>query len=86
MTQLQLAGEDWRWWWRPVQIAAASTCYMVLDGILFFASRMSSEPSNFFLYFMYSCLLALFYFLSILGVGWLVTLAFVRHIYSSHLE
>lgn len=80
----QLCREDYRWWWRSYLISAGSTMYLAAYCVFYFVTKLEIEgfvPT--LLYFGYSFLMLVTYWLSTGTVGFLATYLFVTRIYSA---
>jgi len=84
MVYFQLCSEDWRWWWRSYLTSGASAFYMFLYSIFYYATRLDLDgfvPS--LLYFGYSLILCLFFFVLTGTIGHCSCFWFVRAIYKA---
>jgi len=84
MCYFQLCSEDWHWWWRSYLTSGASAIYMLLYSIFYFATRLKVQgfvPS--LLYFGYSLILCLFFFVLTGTIGFYACLWFVKKIYGA---
>uniref|UniRef100_A0A6B2KZX5 Transmembrane 9 superfamily member n=1 Tax=Arcella intermedia TaxID=1963864 RepID=A0A6B2KZX5_9EUKA len=82
MCYFQLCSEDWEWWWRSYLTSGASAFYMFLYAIFYYATRLDLDgfvPS--LLYYGYSLILCLFFFVLTGTIGHLACFWFVRKIY-----
>jgi len=83
MCYFQLCSEDYHWWWRSYLTAGASAFYMFLYSIFYFFTKL--EISTFvssLLYFGYTLIMALAFFVLTGTVGFYACFVFVRKIYS----
>jgi len=84
MCYFQLCSEDWHWWWRSYLTSATSAFYMFLYAIFYYATRLDLDgfvPS--LLYFGYSLILCLFFFVLTGTIGYYSCYWFVRKIYNA---
>eukprot|EP01125_Pyxidicula_operculata_P002012 TRINITY_DN11990_c0_g1_i1.p1 TRINITY_DN11990_c0_g1~~TRINITY_DN11990_c0_g1_i1.p1 ORF type:complete len:659 (-),score=148.07 TRINITY_DN11990_c0_g1_i1:105-2039(-) len=82
MCYFQLCAEDWHWWWRSFMTPGASAFYMFLYAIFYYVTRLEVEgfiPS--LLYFGYSAILCLFFFVLTGTIGFYSCYWFVKTIY-----
>jgi len=83
MCYFQLCSEDYHWWWRSYLTAGASAFYMFLYSIFYFFTKLEiSSPVSALLYFGYSFIMALAFFVLTGTIGFYSTYLFVRKIYS----
>jgi len=83
-TYFQLAGEDYRWWWRAYWSSASSAVYVFLYSILYFYTRLQmTKFVSIALYFGYMFIASYAFCLLTGSVGFLATFYFVRGIYGS---
>lgn len=83
MVYFQLATEDWHWWWRSFLTPGASAFYMFLYAIYYYKYNLEIDelvPS--ILYFGYSTILCLFFFVLTGAIGFYASHWFVRRIYT----
>eukprot|EP01111_Echinosteliopsis_oligospora_P002065 TRINITY_DN1302_c0_g1_i1.p2 TRINITY_DN1302_c0_g1~~TRINITY_DN1302_c0_g1_i1.p2 ORF type:complete len:622 (+),score=101.14 TRINITY_DN1302_c0_g1_i1:65-1930(+) len=84
MCYFQLCAEDYRWWWRSFLTAGASAFYMFLYAVFYFATRMNLDgfvPGV--LYFGYSLIMTLAFFVFTGTVGFYACFFFVKTIYGA---
>lgn len=80
----QLCAEDWRWWWRSWIIPGSAAIYLALFSIYYFATQLSiMGATSVVLYFGYSLLLVVSFFLITGCIGYLATFAFIWRIYDA---
>jgi len=83
-TYLDLASEDYQWWWRSFLTAGSSGLYFLLYAfIYFFASLRIDKLVSIALYFGYMFIAACMFSLFTGAVGMISTFYFVRAIYGS---
>ncbi|EGG19796.1 TM9 protein A [Cavenderia fasciculata] len=83
MCYFQLCAEDYHWWWRSYLTSGASALFMFLYSILFFRRLEISKFVSIMLYFGYSFIMALGFFVMTGAIGYYSCFYFVRKIYSS---
>jgi len=82
MCYFQLCSEDWRWWWRSFLTSATSAFYMFLYAIFYYATRLEVDGFvDSLLYFGYSLILTLFFFVLTGTIGFYSCYYFVKKIY-----
>ncbi|KAI8585494.1 hypothetical protein BDZ88DRAFT_432524 [Geranomyces variabilis] len=84
MCYFQLCAEDYRWWWRAFMTSGASAFYVFLYGLLYYYTRLEIEdaPST-ILYFGYTTIMSVLFFLLTGTIGFTACFKFVRKIYGS---
>jgi len=84
MCYFQLCSEDWRWWWRSLLTSATSALYMFLYAIFYYATRLEVDGFvDSLLYFGYSLILTLFFFVLTGTIGFYSCYYFVKKIYQA---
>jgi len=84
MCYFQLCAEDYHWWWRSYLTAGASALYMFLYAIFYFFTKLDIEKAvSALLYFGYTLIMALGFFVLTGTVGFYACYFFVRKIYSA---
>jgi len=84
MCYFQLCSEDYHWWWRAFLTSGASALYMYLYAIFYFFTRLNIIGFvSGLLYFGYTFIMALTFFVLTGAVGFYACLYFVRKIYGS---
>jgi len=84
MCYFQLCSEDWRWWWKSYLTSGASAFYMFLYAIFYYTTRLEVDgfvPS--LIYFGYSLILSLFFFVLTGTIGFYASYYFVKKIYKA---
>jgi len=84
MTYFQLCNEDYHWWWHSFLTSGSSAIYFYLFSIFYFFSSL--EISYFvsaLLYFGYSLVIAICFFVLTGFIGFTASFIFVRKMYSS---
>ncbi|PAA89042.1 hypothetical protein BOX15_Mlig008823g1 [Macrostomum lignano] len=78
-----LCAEDYHWWWRAFLTAGCTAMYLFLYSVHYFFAKMElSGAASTFLYFGYTFIIVLLFFLFTGTVGFFATFWFVRKIYS----
>lgn len=84
MCYFQLCAEDYRWWWRSYLTAGASALYMFLYSIFYFFTKLEIEKFvSALIYFAYTLIMAICFFVLTGTIGFYACLWFVRKIYGS---
>eukprot|EP00002_Diphylleia_rotans_P008454 TRINITY_DN182_c0_g3_i1.p1 TRINITY_DN182_c0_g3~~TRINITY_DN182_c0_g3_i1.p1 ORF type:complete len:637 (-),score=136.16 TRINITY_DN182_c0_g3_i1:126-2036(-) len=80
----QLCAEDYRWWWRAFLTPASSALYMFLYSIAYFINKLEIQDFvSGLLFFSYTFMMCVAFFLMTGTIGFLSGWWFVRKIYSS---
>jgi transmembrane 9 superfamily protein 2/4 len=83
MCYFQLCSEDYHWWWRSYLTAGASAFYMFLYSVFYFFTRLEIQTFvSKLLYFGYTLIMSLAFFVLTGSIGYYACLFFVRKIYS----
>jgi len=84
MCYFQLCAEDYHWWWRAYLTAGASAFYMFLYAIFYYFTKMEIEKAvSGLLYFGYTFIMAVCFFVLTGAIGFYACYFFVRKIYAS---
>jgi len=84
MCYFQLCAEDYKWWWRSYLTAGTSAFYMFLYSIFYFFTKLDiSTFVSALLYFGYTLIMALAFFVLTGTIGYYACFWFVTKIYSS---
>jgi transmembrane 9 superfamily protein 2/4 len=84
MCYFQLCSEDYHWWWRAFLTSGASALYMFLYSIFYFLSKLQiTKFVSILLYFGYTIIMALGFFLLTGCIGFYACYFFVKKIYAS---
>ncbi|XP_046398998.1 transmembrane 9 superfamily member 4 isoform X2 [Ischnura elegans] len=84
MVYFQLCGEDYHWWWRSFVVSGGSAVYVFAYSVFYFATKLEiSEFIPTLLYFGYTTLMALTFWLLTGTIGFFAAYAFVRKIYAA---
>eukprot|EP00002_Diphylleia_rotans_P009050 TRINITY_DN1906_c0_g1_i5.p1 TRINITY_DN1906_c0_g1~~TRINITY_DN1906_c0_g1_i5.p1 ORF type:complete len:287 (+),score=53.98 TRINITY_DN1906_c0_g1_i5:366-1226(+) len=80
----QLCNENYHWWWRSFLVSASSGIYIFLYCIFYFVTKLQIHSFvSALLFFSYSLIMCLLFFVLTGTVGYFSCLWFVRKIYSS---
>jgi transmembrane 9 superfamily protein 2/4 len=83
MCYFQLCSEDYHWWWRSYLTAGASAFYMFLYSIFYFFTKLEIQRFvSGLLYFGYTLIMGLAFFVLTGTIGFYACYLFVRKIYS----
>jgi transmembrane 9 superfamily protein 2/4 len=84
MCYFQLCSEDYHWWWRAFLTSGASALYMYLYAVFYFFTRLNIIGFvSGLLYFGYTFIMAITFFVLTGSIGFYACMWFVRKIYSS---
>nr|XP_023659902.1 transmembrane 9 superfamily member 4-like isoform X1 [Paramormyrops kingsleyae] len=84
MVYFQLCAEDYHWWWRTFIVSGGSAFYMLLYAIFYFFNKLDIvEVIPSLLYFGYSALMVLSFWLLTGTVGFYAAYAFIHKIYAA---
>ncbi|KAL2763845.1 transmembrane 9 superfamily member 4 isoform 1 precursor [Daubentonia madagascariensis] len=84
MVYFQLCAEDYRWWWRNFLVSGGSAFYVLVYAIFYFVNKLDIVefiPS--LLYFGYTALMVLSFWLLTGTIGFYAAYMFVRKIYAA---
>jgi len=84
MVYFQLCGEDYHWWWRSFLTSGSSACYLFFYSVFYFASSL--EITNFIsglLFFGYTAIICIVFFMVTGFIGFLASFIFVYKIYKA---
>jgi len=83
MCYFQLCSEDYHWWWRAYLTAGASAFYMFFYAIFYFFTKLHiTSLASALLYFGYTLIMTLIFFVLTGTIGFYACYFFVRKIYS----
>lgn len=83
MCYFQLCSEDYHWWWRSFLTSGASALYMFLYAIFYFFSKLDiTSVISAVVYFGYTLIMTMLFFVLTGAIGFYSCLFFVRQIYS----
>ncbi|PRP81375.1 hypothetical protein PROFUN_11062 [Planoprotostelium fungivorum] len=82
MCYFQLCSEDYHWWWRSFLTSGASALYMFLYAIYYYTKLDLEESVSIMLYFGYTLIMSLGFFVLTGAIGYASTFLFVSKIYA----
>jgi len=84
MCYFQLCSEDYHWWWRSYLTSGASAFYMFLYSVFYFFTKLQiTQFVPILLYFGYTIIMTLFFFVLTGAIGFYACFFFVKTIYSA---
>jgi len=84
MCYFQLCSEDYNWWWRAYLTSGASALYMFLYAVFYFFTKLQiRNVVGGILYFGYTSIMTIVFFVLTGTIGFVACFWFVRKIYSS---
>jgi transmembrane 9 superfamily member 2/4 len=84
MCYFQLCSEDYHWWWRAFLTSGASAVYMFLYSVFYFFTKLEiTKPVSILLFFGYTFIMALGFFLLTGAIGFVACYCFVTAIYGA---
>ncbi|KAJ9600211.1 hypothetical protein L9F63_009493 [Diploptera punctata] len=84
MVYFQLCGEDYHWWWRSFIVSGGSAVYVFAYSVFYFATKLEiTEFIPTLLYFGYTAIMVLTFWLLTGTIGFFAAYAFVRKIYAA---
>ncbi|XP_066558370.1 transmembrane 9 superfamily member 4 [Amia ocellicauda] len=84
MVYFQLCAEDYRWWWRTFLVSGGSAFYVLIYAVFYFVNKLDIVefiPS--LLYFGYTALMVLSFWLLTGTIGFYAAYMFIRKIYAA---
>ncbi|XP_006812572.1 transmembrane 9 superfamily member 4-like [Saccoglossus kowalevskii] len=84
MVYFQLCGEDYHWWWRSFIVSGGSAFYVFLYAVFYFVTKL--EITDFIpslLYFGYTFLMVLTFWILTGTIGFFAAYTFIRKIYAA---
>ncbi|XP_023696935.1 transmembrane 9 superfamily member 4 [Paramormyrops kingsleyae] len=84
MVYFQLCAEDYRWWWRTFLVSGGSAFYVLVYAVFYFVNKLDIVefiPS--LLYFGYTALMVLSFWLLTGTIGFYAAYMFIRKIYAA---
>ncbi|KAM7443026.1 Transmembrane 9 superfamily member 4 [Porites harrisoni] len=84
MIYFQLCTEDYHWWWRSFFTSGSCSIYVFLYAVFYFVTKL--EIQDFIpglLYFGYTVIMVLSFWLLTGSIGFYATYIFIRHIYAA---
>ncbi|PWA91874.1 Nonaspanin (TM9SF) [Artemisia annua] len=85
LTYMHLCVEDWKWWWKSFFASGSVALYIFLYSInyLVFDLKSLSGPVSAIIYLGYSLLMVIAIMLATGAIGFLTSLLFIHHLFSS---
>ncbi|KAJ1810103.1 Transmembrane 9 super member 2 [Coemansia sp. RSA 2599] len=84
LTYFHLCAEDYRWQWRSIYTAGASSFYVFLYGVFFYFSRLRlASYASLIIYFGWMITACLLFFILTGAIGFVASNMFVRRIYGA---
>merc|ERR1719187_2889509 len=84
MVYFQLCGEDYRWWWRSFVVSGGSAVYVAAYSIFYFVTKLEiDEFVPTLLYFSYTFIMVLTFWLLTGTIGFYAAYSFIRKIYAA---
>ncbi|KAK0080370.1 hypothetical protein PV325_014066 [Microctonus aethiopoides] len=84
MVYFQLCGEDYRWWWRSFVVSGGSAVYVLAYSVFYFMKKLEiTELVPTLMYFGYTGLMVLTFWLLTGTIGFFAAYAFIRKIYAA---
>ncbi|KAK7792078.1 hypothetical protein R5R35_003551 [Gryllus longicercus] len=84
MVYFQLCGEDYHWWWRSFIVSGGSAVYVFAYSVFYFATKLEiTEFIPTLLYFGYTGIMVLTFWLLTGTIGFFAAYAFIRKIYAA---
>jgi len=84
MVYFQLCGEDYHWWWRSLLVSGGSAVYVLGYSVFYFMTKLEiTEFIPTLLYFGYTSLMVLTFWLLTGTIGFFAAYAFVMKIYGA---
>jgi len=84
MVYFQLCGEDYRWWWRSFVVSGGSAVYVAAYSIFYFVTKLEiDEFVPTLLYFSYTAIMVITFWLLTGTIGFYAAYSFIRKIYAA---
>jgi transmembrane 9 superfamily protein 2/4 len=84
MTYMQFCAEDYRWWWRSFFVSGGCAIYVFLYSAFYFFTKLEVDDAvPTLLYFTYSAVMSIGFFLMTGAIGFVSTFVFTRRIYGA---
>lgn len=84
MVYFQLCGEDYHWWWRSFIVSGGSAVYVFAYSVFYFVTKLEiTEFIPTLLYFGYTGIMVLTFWLLTGTIGFFAAYAFIRKIYAA---
>lgn len=83
MCYFQLCSEDYHWWWRAYLTSGASAFYMLAYSVFYFFTKLQiTSPVSTLLFFGYTLIMTMIFFVLTGSIGFYSCYFFVRKIYT----
>lgn len=84
MSYFQLCSEDYHWWWRAYLTSGASSFYMFIYAIFYFFTKLEiTSLVSALLYFGYTIIMTILFFVLTGAIGFYSSYFFIRKIYGA---
>ncbi|TGZ59575.1 hypothetical protein CRM22_009000 [Opisthorchis felineus] len=84
LTYFQLCNEDYRWWWRTFVASGGPALYLFVYSIFYYWTKLDiTQFVPTVVYFGYTVLMVLIFWVLTGAIGFTATFVFLRHIYSA---
>jgi len=84
MVYFQLCGEDYRWWWRSFVVSGGSAVYVAAYSVFYFFTKLEiDEFVPTLLYFSYTVIMVVTFWLLTGTIGFYAAYTFIRKIYGA---
>jgi len=84
MVYFQLCGEDYRWWWRSFIVSGGSAVYVAAYSVFYFLTKLEiDEFVPTLLYFSYTIIMVITFWLLTGTIGFFSAYFFIRKIYAA---
>ncbi|KAJ8670564.1 hypothetical protein QAD02_001823 [Eretmocerus hayati] len=84
MVYFQLCGEDYRWWWRSFIVSGGSAVYVLAYSTFYYMTKLEiNELVPTLMYFSYTALMVLTFWLLTGTIGFFAAYSFIRKIYAA---
>merc|ERR1712179_608358 len=84
MVYFQLCGEDYRWWWRSFVVSGGSAVYVAAYSVFYFVTKLEiDEFVPTLLYFSYTVIMVVTFWLLTGTIGFYAAYTFIRKIYGA---
>ncbi|KAF9925086.1 hypothetical protein FBU30_005079 [Linnemannia zychae] len=84
MCYFHLCAEDYHWWWRAFFTSGASAVYIFLYSVMYYFTTLHINSfTSIVLYFGWTAIMSIMFFILSGAIGFFATFAFVRKIYGS---
>ncbi|CAH8465173.1 unnamed protein product [Dicrocoelium dendriticum] len=84
MTYFQLCNEDYRWWWRTFIASGGPALYLFIYSVFYYWTKLDiTQFIPTVVYFGYTTLMVLTFWILTGTIGFTATFAFLRYIYSA---